>query len=340
MDTLLERPTAGGTGRLAWADLLRVLTTFAVVLLHTSTTWLALAEEGSAEWTALMAWDGLTRWCVPVFVLLSGAFLLDPNKPLTVRFLLRGRLPRILAALLAWGFFYNLIYFRNAGAAGVRNALLLTLRGQTEYHLWYLYMLLGLYLLTPVLRGLVRGCSRRELEWLLALWFLAGLLLPTVLSYFPSVGAQSWLKQLDLPLIGGYPGYYVAGYYLRTYDLRPHVRYAVYALGLSGLAATLALGSDVYGYLTPNVACTACALFLLCRQCRLRPSRVAGLSDCSFGVYLSHVFFLMLLNHFGLTTLRFTSRLSAPRLSLAVFFCAAGTARALRKLPVVGAYIT
>ena len=55
MDTLLERPTAGGTGRLAWADLLRVLTTFAVVLLHTSTTWLALAEEGSAEWTALMA---------------------------------------------------------------------------------------------------------------------------------------------------------------------------------------------------------------------------------------------------------------------------------------------
>ena len=122
MDTLLERPTAGRTGRLAWADLLRVLTTFAVVLLHTSTTWLALAEEGSAEWTALMAWDGLTRWCVPVFVLLSGAFLLDPNKPLTVRFLLRGRLPRILAALLAWGFFYNLIYFRNAGAAGVRNA--------------------------------------------------------------------------------------------------------------------------------------------------------------------------------------------------------------------------
>ena len=159
MDTLLERPTAGGTGRLAWADLLRVLTTFAVVLLHTSTTWLALAEEGSAEWTALMAWDGLTRWCVPVFVLLSGAFLLDPNKPLTVRFLLRGRLPRILAALLAWGFFYNLIYFRNAGVAGVRNALLLTLRGQTEYHLWYLYMLLGLYLLTPVLRGLARGCS-------------------------------------------------------------------------------------------------------------------------------------------------------------------------------------
>ena len=88
------------------------------------------------------------------------------------------------------------------------------------------------------------------------------------------------------------------------------------------------------------MACTACALFLLCRQCRLRPSRVAGLSDCSFGVYLSHVFFLMLLNHFGLTTLRFTPWLSAPLLSLAVFFCAAGTARALRKLPVVGAYIT
>jgi hypothetical protein len=45
----------------------------------TSTTWLAQAEEGSAEWTALMAWDGLTRWCVPVFVLLSGRFPAGPE---------------------------------------------------------------------------------------------------------------------------------------------------------------------------------------------------------------------------------------------------------------------
>ena len=342
--TLLERPAAGRTERLAWADLLRVLATFAVILLHVSTTWLAMAEEGSAEWTALMIWDGLVRWCVPVFVLLSGAFLLDPDKPLTFRSLLRGHLPRILAALLAWGFFYNLIYFRGSGAAGVRNALLLTLRGQTEYHLWYLYMLLGLYLLTPVLRGLVRGCSRRELEWLLALRFLAGLLLPTLLTFFPSTGAYHWLQQLDIPLIRGYLGYYVAGYYLRTYGLRPRARYAVYALGLAGLAATLALGGDVYGYLTPNVACTACGLFLLCRQVfssgRFRLDWAVVLSRYSFGIYLSHVLFIMVLSRLGLHTLRFTPLLSTPLLSLLVFFCAAVTARALRKLPGVGAYIT
>ena len=64
------------------------------------------------------------------------------------------------------------------------------------------------------------------------------------------------------------------------------------------------------------------------------------LSRYSFGIYLSHVLFIMVLSRLGLHTLRFTPLLSTPLLSLLVFFCAAVTARALRKLPGVGAYIT
>lgn len=349
MDTLLEHPAqAPAQQRLAWADLLRVLATFAVVVLHTSTTWLGGAAEGSSVQQILLVWDGLMRWCVPVFVMLSGAFLLDPGKALSPKSLFLGRLPRILVSLAVWGLFYNLILFGRTDGRftweGIRTALVLLSRGQTQYHLWFLVMILGLYLVTPVLRGLVRGCGRREIEWLLVLWFAAGLLAPAVLSYFPSMGGYHWLRLLDLPLVGGYLGYYVAGYYLRTYVLPQPARAAVYALGAAGTAVTLVLGEGAFGYLTPNVACTAVALFLLFRQL-FRPGRfrlgwAVSLSRYSFGIYLSHVFFLMLLTHFGLHTLPITPVLLVPALSLLAFLGALAATWLLKKLPVAGTYIT
>lgn len=349
MNTLLEHPVqAPAEQRLAWADLLRVLATFAVVVLHTSTTWLGGVAEGAPVQQILLVWDGLVRWCVPIFVMLSGAFSLDPNKALSPKSLFLGRLPRILVSLAAWGLFYNLILFGRTDGRftweGIQTALLLLSRGQTQYHLWFLFMILGLYLVTPVLRGLVKGCGRREIEWLLILWFAVGLLAPAVLSYFPSMGGYNWLRQLDLPMVGGYLGYYVAGYYLRAYVLRPSARYAVYALGVAGMVVTLTLGGGAFGYLTPNVACTAMALFLLLKQLfwpgRFRLGWAVSLSRYSFGIYLSHVFFLMLLTHFGLHTLPITPVLLVPALSLAAFLGGLITTWLLNRLPVVGAYIT
>ena len=157
MNTLLEHPVqAPAEQRLAWADLLRVLATFAVVVLHTSTTWLGGVAEGAPVQQILLVWDGLVRWCVPIFVMLSGAFSLDPNKALSPKSLFLGRLPRILVSLAAWGLFYNLILFGRTDGRftweGIQTALLLLSRGQTQYHLWFLFMILGLYLVTPVLR--------------------------------------------------------------------------------------------------------------------------------------------------------------------------------------------
>ena len=70
-------------GRLAYADLLRVMAMLAVIVLHVSDGWLESLPVGTADWYALNVWDSLCRWCVPVFVMCSGMFLLDPKKALS-----------------------------------------------------------------------------------------------------------------------------------------------------------------------------------------------------------------------------------------------------------------
>lgn len=74
--------TATG-GRLAYADLLRVTAMLAVIVLHLAGSQLGNVPVGSVEFHVLNAYGGLTHWCVPVFVMLSGMFLLDPKHNLS-----------------------------------------------------------------------------------------------------------------------------------------------------------------------------------------------------------------------------------------------------------------
>ena len=147
-------------GRLAYADLLRVMAMLAVIVLHVSGGWLESLPVGTADWHALNVWDSLCRWCVPVFVMCSGMFLLDPKKALSWPSLFLRYILRMVTALLFWGTAYRLLYELVAGTlrpASLPRVLYAVILGNTETHLWYLTMTIGLYLLTPLLRAFVRG---------------------------------------------------------------------------------------------------------------------------------------------------------------------------------------
>ena len=139
-------------GRLAYADLLRVFACLAVIVVHVSGGWLESLPAGTADWNLLNAWDCLAHWCVPVFVMCSGMFLLDPKKSLAWPHLLFRYLLRVAVALVFWGVVYalmNTALFRGLTLRGVLDALYAVVLGSVPTHLWFLYMVAGLYLLTP-----------------------------------------------------------------------------------------------------------------------------------------------------------------------------------------------
>ncbi len=351
-------------GRLAYADLLRVLAAIAVVVLHTATCWLDQATPGSFSWTALVTYDALTRWCVPMFVMLSGAFLLDPQKTVRLRDIFLKYILRVLAALVVWGIFYALLGCGFTGGwpsvwRGIQNALRQVLWTDTRYHLWFLYMIIGLYLVTPILRAFVRGASRGALHWFFLLAFVFASLLPTLQQLFPAQTALPavWTGRLELHLVLGYVGYYVAGYYLKHYTLGRIAEFSIYILGILGAVATAGgthilflrtgvLSGALLQYCSVNVVFVAVALFVLFRYVlgvsdeRSRRRRLSGVARISFGIFLIHDFFLILLRHFEITTLSFNPILSVPVLSAGVFLCAFAAAWLLSRIPLLGRYLT
>ena len=346
-------------GRLAYADLLRCAAMLAVIVVHVSGGSLEAAAVGSPAFQVLNLYDGLAHWCVPVFVMLSGMFLLDPGHSLPLSKLL-GHILRIAVALAVWGTAYAVVWqFQLYGVswAGVRTALYQVLLGKTSFHLWFLYMLIGLYLVTPILRAFVRGASRGDFHWFFLLVFVFTFLIPTVLRLRPSQTLSLYVNNLNLKLVLGYVGYYVLGYYLKAYSLSRPAEYLIYVLGILGAAVTVGgtawlsqqrgmLVQTLYNYDSPNIALMSAAVFVFFRYVlgvseeRSRRQRVSGVAKISFGIYLVHVFFLILLRHFGITALSFVPALSVPVLSAAVFLGSFTVAWPLSKLPLAGKYLT
>ena len=340
-------------GRLAYADLLRVLATIAVVVLSTSIYWLD-RSSGSNAYTVLYFYDVLTRWCVPLFVMLSGAFLLDPKKGVKLRDIFLRYILRIVVAILFWGTVYALLGCKNFTWPNIKSALLGIFWGDIKYHLTFLCIFIGLYLVTPVLRAFVRGASRRDLHWFFLLVFLFCSLLPTLEVLFPGKVAlfSVWADMLDIHLILGYVGFYVAGYYLKNYTLGRLAEFIIYILGILAVVATVwgihtGIGSSVLtDYHAPHMILITVAIFTLFRYVlgvsdeRSRRQRLGGVARISFGIYLIHVFFLMLLDYFDITTLSFNPIIAVPVLSAAVFLCSFVIAWLISKIPLLGRLLT
>lgn len=347
-------------GRLAYADRLRAFAILAVVLLHISANYMDASAVTSAAWTTTAVYNSLTRWSVPVFIMLSGMFLLDPKKSLPLPALFFRHILRLAAALLVWGTLYAMVDLAAAGAAltwdNMFSAFLQVLRGNTHYHLWYLYMLLGLYLVTPVLRAFTRGATRAEFHY--ALLFGLLLFLNALLQVFwPSSTIALYLQRMEIYLFMGYTCCYVAGYYFRHYTIGRVAEILFYLLGAAGLAVTVlgtlylshrdgAQNMTLAGYTTPNVLLTAVALVVLFRYAfgpseeRSRNQSVAVVARTSFGIYLVHDLFILLLRHFGLFALPIPAAVAIPLWTAVVFLLSFCVAWPIHKIPFVGRYLS
>ena len=88
-------------------DFLRALAITGVILIHVSTGGFS-RPPGSFDWLSALFWASVSRASVPIFLMLTGALMLDPRRELTIRQLWLRKIPRLLAALLAWALIYRL----------------------------------------------------------------------------------------------------------------------------------------------------------------------------------------------------------------------------------------
>lgn len=347
-------------GRVAYADLLRSLAIIGAILHRLALSGLESAAAGGQAWQVFNLYAGLTRWCFPVFLMLSGMFLLD-KRALPLSKLFFHNLLRLLVALLVWGGIYAVVGYVTSGGRftwwGLWQAILDALRGNTHSHLWPIYIFMGLYLVTPILRAFCRGASRGDLHYFLLLCFLLASLFPLAFRLWPGSTAvlKVWYDRLEVQLVMGYVGYFVAGHYLREYLISRLAEALIYVLGILGAMVTvwgtaiLSIGGtsqSLYGYLTPNVVCFSVAIVVLFRYVlgvseeRSRRQRLSGVARVAFGIYLVHEFFFMLLRFLHISVFSLTPVASVPLLTAVVFLLSFALAWLISKIPFLGHFLT
>ena len=303
------------TNNLRYADNLRVLSTVSVILLHISAMVLHRGVS-VIDWWVANIYDGLVRFCVPVFVMLSGALMLSKDYELGA--FLKKRLLRVILPFLFWSCIYVchdlfLDYMHHGSKydiPGVFYTMYIKLRDGACYHLWYVYMIIGLYLFIPVIGKFIRHCSNIELFYFLGIWFL------TLLLHFPKIG--SYFPNLNLGYFSGYLGYLILGHVLANVieiNSRKTMIIAI-VFTLAGLVITIfgnAMmhykgGEEVFfDYLTPNVAIFSAGVFMLVKSMREATvnKRIAFVRDLigkySYGIYLIHLLTLGVILKLGIS---------------------------------------
>lgn len=206
--------------RKQFLDVLRVLATCAVVLMHvlTGATDVTDASIVPEYRSLLLSVMDLVTWCVPIFLLISGYLFLNPERTLTYPVMIKKYCRRIALAILLFGVPYAaselVVAERTFRIMMIPEALKMTLTGHTWSHMWYLYLILFLYLITPLLKKVLR---------VLPVWGVAAVM--TVIFLGSSV-APFLNKVLDvnsipvLPDGGVYFLYYLCGYLFAVREVR------------------------------------------------------------------------------------------------------------------------
>ena len=198
-------------------DLLRVLAMVSVILLHIASTSWAYVEVNSTSWEIYNCFRCMVKWGVNIFVMISGAMLL--KKDYSVESIWRKYIKKTIIVLTIWSFIYAVIplikalHTNGRFSSEIINEFLLDwANGHT--HLWYLYMLLGLYLVMPIIQ-----CIKHNdymVRYFIIVGFIFTILLP-LCKYSDSIFfkiVNIIYNKLSVTIVTGYVLYFLLGYYI------------------------------------------------------------------------------------------------------------------------------
>ncbi|MDO4483775.1 MAG: acyltransferase [Clostridia bacterium] len=350
--------------RVLYLDVLRIISCFGVVLRHVCSTYWDHLPTNSVRWQLLCLYDSLFIFAVPVFVMISGALFLAPEKEISIRRLLGRNVLRLLTSFLFWsglGALRLQRIYRGCGATDLTNLkrfVFDTLFSSPS--LGFLLTLIGLYLAVPLLRCITK--DKKTVWYFLALAFIFNSCV-NFLCFVPGLGG--WLYEHALMLrdrisvqpVLGYVGYFLLGHVLADYDFKPAVRRGIYALAVLGqLWATLYAAyvsyrtgvpdQSSFGYLLPTTVFISAGLFLWCREhlsglsCTTRPGKIIReLGLCSFGVYLTHGLLLGLAMDAGIMENAMNPAVFSLLAAAVLFGAGCAISWLIRRIPAISRYL-
>lgn len=346
--------------RLLYPDFLRIIAAFAVVLIHAISNFWYITKPQNSEWLYLEIADSLLRFSVPIFVMISGLFMLDPNRPKPLKDLYTKNIFKIFTAYVFWSciyvvfnFFFSEIYDKYSGITLIK-VLIKNIAYGGDYHLWYLPMLLGLYIATPIFRKIVE--NKNLLQYFLLLWFVFTLCVNFCKGLQPLEKISNLFAIFKFPIALEYSGYYCLGYYLHNLKISKKQTYLSYILGALSLIVinflTIYFSANqnigiitFFDYLSPFTAFYTIGIFIFFKNIfekktfsQKTANFITKASKYTFGSYLSHLLlnrlYFKLFSQTGIPII-----LDTFLASIVVFIISMALSAAINKIPFLNKYI-
>lgn len=322
--------------RIFYLDFLKGVAIFFVVLLHTAALGLSRAEIGTFTWEVCNVIDSLCRFVVPIFVMISGALLLDEKKS----FYLQKSLKRLFIPLIMWSMLYALlvIAYQIRTVSFDSFTAFLKLSFITPTHNWFLFMLIGVYIMIPLLKPIIRNGGGKML---VILWIVFGVLNPFCKNLDILTTFSNYISRFSITLPLGYIGYFVLGYELsrvnRSIDkicLTFLVFLSIVIIICNALlthyvsASQGCLTEIYYDYISPMVVIYSACLFLIFKrlfanndyynhQCYSK--YIVLMSKYSLAIYMCHEFILIPIQKFGINPTISNPIISVPSIALGIY---------------------
>lgn len=322
---------------IVWLDVVRFIAMFTVVCCHCTDpfNFYPGTAPNIGEIKLLGAiYGSVLRPCVPLFVMITGALLLPVRGDASTFY--KKRIPRVFYPFLIWSVLYNLFpwitgllglnpqiildFFPYAGEEVMQQSFSVSLEyilmipfnfSILAVHMWYIYLLIGLYLYLPVFSAWVEKASERAKLMFLLAWGVT-LLLPYYYQFVSNYlwGTCSWNSFGMLYAFAGFNGYLLLGHYLKNleWSLKKTlaigipmfaVGYAVTFLGFRHITALPEYTDEMlelfFTYCSLNVVMMTIPVFMLAKKVKVNSERMkkalANLTVCGFGIYMIHYFF-------------------------------------------------
>ena len=336
--------------RIVYLDNLKVVASFMVVILHISAQGWTKYDINSYNWKIVNIYDGIVRCAVPIFVMISGVLFL--NKKIDCFNIYKTYISRLVIAYIFWSIIYA-IY--NGGS--VKQIIGNSIKGY--YHMWYIQMLIGIYIVLPILYLIKDNIN--ILKYVLCIGFVFIFIIPEIIYVINDFGTPNIVKVADalnyilnnmsVMIIGKYSFYFLLGYYidLTNYDLR--MKQYIYLFGFLGVLSTIILTqisscmigcakATYFDNFTVGILVESIAIFVLFKDYIKKNNIIITISKSSMGIYLVHVLFIeIFLKNFDKYFLNINPIFSIPVLAIIIYIASFIVAFLLRKIPVIGQYI-
>ena len=276
-----------------YINLLRILACLMVIFMHAPLP----SEQANGIFLSTLSY--ITAPCIGLFFMVSG-YLLLPIKQDAGSFL-RKRLGKVIDPTLFWSIFYIVVNFIKGDCQGflMKELISIPFSAQGNPVLWFMYTLIGLYLLAPIISRWITNASQKEMEFYLGLWGIS--LCYPILSSFLSInqGTTGILYYFT-----GYAGYFILGSYLKKYPERISFKCIIPLMGIAILAPIICKIAqinvnfyEVFWYLSIFVVIQCVFWFQTITKLPLKFSNrvetmLTRISNLSFGIYLIHIFIM------------------------------------------------